>query len=56
MVICMNQEFYAGNRQKVYTQMKPNSLLVLFSGIEVRNTNDEVDPVDPPRDFLSILT
>ena len=48
----MNQEFYAGNRQKVYTQMKPNSLLVLFSGIEVRKTNDEFYPFYTNRNFL----
>ena len=37
----MNKEFYYENRQRFYRQMKDNSLLVLFSGTEVRKTNDE---------------
>ncbi len=37
----MNREFHAGNRERLYRMMKPNSLLVLFSGEEVRKTNDE---------------
>lgn len=48
----MNQEFYQGNRQKLYAQMKPDSLLVLFSGMEVRKTNDEFYPFYTNRNFL----
>ena len=40
----MNKEFYQGNREKLYAQMKENALLVLFSGTEVRKTNDEFYP------------
>ena len=48
----MNREFYQGNRQRLYAQMKPNSLLVLFSGAEVRKTNDEFYPFYTNRNFL----
>lgn len=37
----MKKEFHAGNRERLYAMMKPNSLLVLFSGEELRKTNDE---------------
>ena len=48
----MTKEFYKGNRAKVYAQMKENSLLVLFSGKEVRKTNDEFYPFYTNRNFL----
>ena len=48
----MNKEFYCGNRQRFYQQMKDNSLLVLFSGTEVRKTNDEFYPFYTNRNFL----
>ena len=48
----MNKEFYYGNRQRFYRQMKDNSLLVLFSGTEVRKTNDEFYPFYTNRNFL----
>ncbi len=47
----MNKEFYQGNR-KLYAQMKENALLVLFSGTEVRKTNDEFYPFYTNRNFL----
>ena len=31
----MTKEYYQGNRNRLYAQMKENSLLVLFSGVEV---------------------
>ena len=37
----MNREFHAGNRERLYKMMKPNSLMALFSGEEIRKTNDE---------------
>ncbi len=37
----MDREFYQENRRKLYKKMKENSLLVLFSGTEVRKTADE---------------
>ncbi len=48
----MNKEFHMGNRQRMYRQMKDHSLLVLFSGIEVRKTNDEYYPFYTDRNFL----
>ncbi len=36
----------------MYAEMKENSLLVLFSGMEVRKTNDEYYPFYTSRDFL----
>lgn len=48
----MNKEFYCGNRQRFYRQMKENSLLVMFSGTEVRKTNDEFYPFYTDRNFL----
>ena len=48
----MEKEFFQGNRERLYDQMKENSLLVLFSGTEVRKTNDEYYPFYTSRDFL----
>ncbi|MDE6259370.1 MAG: aminopeptidase P N-terminal domain-containing protein [Oscillospiraceae bacterium] len=48
----MIKEFFQGNRARMYAEMKENSLLVLFSGMEVRKTNDEYYPFYTSRDFL----
>ncbi len=48
----MEKEFYQGNRERMYGQMKDHSLLVLFSGEEVCKTNDEAYPFYTDRDFL----
>ena len=48
----MEKEFFQGNRVRLYTQMKENSLLILFSGMEVRKTNDEYYPFYTNRNFL----
>lgn len=48
----MRKEFFQGNRARLYAQMKENSLLILFSGTEVRKTNDEYYPFYTSRDFL----
>ena len=40
----MNKEFHTGNRKRLYEGLKSNSLLVLFSGTELRKTNDEYYP------------
>ena len=48
----MNKEFHKGNRARVYEAMKPHSLLVMFSGTEVRKTNDEQYPFFTDRNFL----
>ena len=36
----MNKEFHFGNRQKLYTMLQPGSLMVLFSGGEIRKSAD----------------
>ena len=36
----MNKEFHIGNRQKLYTMLQPGSLMVLFSGKEIRKSAD----------------
>lgn len=48
----MKQAFFAGNRARLYAQMKPGSLLALFSGEEIRKTNDEYYPFFADRDFV----
>ena len=48
----MTKEYFTGNRKRFYEQMKENSLLVLFSGIEFRKTEDEYYPFYTERNFL----
>ena len=48
----MKREFFEGNRRELYRQMKKHSLLVMFSGTEVRKTNDEYYPFYTNRNFL----
>ena len=48
----MKKDFFLGNRDRLYDQMKDNSLFVLFSGTEIRKTNDEFYPFYTNRDFL----
>lgn len=48
----MKKEYFAGNREQLYGQMKENSLLVMFSGTELRKTNDEYYPFYTDRNFL----
>ena len=37
----MNAAYFIRNRARFYEKMEPGSLLVLFSGEEIRRTNDE---------------
>lgn len=48
----MDKQFHAGNRARLYETMKPASLLVLFSGVELRKTNDEYYPFYADRSFV----
>lgn len=48
----MNSSFHTGNRQRLYADMKPYSLLVMFSGEEIRKTNDEYYPFFADRSFV----
>ena len=40
----MEQSFHVTNRKKLYDMMLPSSVLLIFSGEEVRKTNDEFYP------------
>ena len=48
----MNTAYYQGNRDRLYAMMQPGSLLMLFSGEEVRKTNDEYYPFFADRSFV----
>lgn len=48
----MKKEYHIGNRERFYQQMKEHSLLVMFSGTELRKTNDEYYPFYTERNFL----
>lgn len=48
----MEQAFHVNNRRKLYEMMKPSSVLLIFSGEEVRKTNDEHYPFFADRNFL----
>lgn len=48
----MNAAFHRQNRARFYEQMKPQSLLVLFSGVEICKTNDEAYPFFADRSFV----
>lgn len=47
----MDKAFHTGNRQRLYAAMKPASILVMFSGEEIRKTNDEYWPFFTERNF-----
>ena len=48
----MKKEFHMGNRARFYESMENNTLLALFSGVELRKTNDEYYPFFADRDFV----
>lgn len=48
----MKKEFHSGNRERLYRDMKNNSLLILFSGEEIKKTADECYPFFTNRNFL----
>ena len=48
----MDAGFYKNNRKKLRDLMEPDSLLVLFSGTELRKTNDEFYPFFADRNFV----
>ncbi len=47
----MDKSFHMGNRERLYAAMKPASLLVMFSGEDIRKTNDEYWPFFTDRNF-----
>mgnify|MGYP002516206395 CR=1 FL=1 len=47
----MDKLFHTGNRERLYAAMKPASILVMFSGEDIRKTNDEYWPFFTDRSF-----
>ena len=48
----MERSFHEGNRQRLYGALTPGSLLAVFSGEEIRKTNDEYYPFFADRSFV----
>ncbi|MBQ6719242.1 MAG: aminopeptidase P N-terminal domain-containing protein [Oscillospiraceae bacterium] len=48
----MNAAYFAYNRSRFYERMQPSSLLILFSGVEIRKTSDEFYPFFAERNFV----
>ena len=48
----MHAAYFIRNRSRFYEQMQPGSLLILFSGQELRRTNDEFYPFFAERNFV----
>ena len=48
----MEKEFHAGNRERLYAMLEPESLLVLFAGTEIRKSADAVYPFFADRNFV----
>ena len=48
----MLSSYYAGNRQRLYEKLRPGDLLAIFSGEEIRKTNDEYYPFFADRNFV----
>ncbi len=48
----MKKEFHINNRKKLYQHIPDNSLVLFFSGRQIRKTNDEYYPFYTNRSFL----
>ncbi len=48
----MKSEFFVGNRKRLYEKLPEGTILVMFSGEEVRKTNDEYYPFFADRNFV----
>ena len=48
----MDKTYFIGNRQRLYAQMEPGSLLVLFAGRELRKSADACYPFYADRNFV----
>lgn len=48
----MTSSYYTSNRRRFYENMDPGSLLVLFSGEEIRRSSDECYPFSAERNFV----
>ena len=50
----MHSSFHSGNRAKLYDYLKPGTILMIFSGEEIRKTNDEYYPFFADRNFVCL--
>ena len=48
----MNAQYFSGNRARLYAALPAGSLLVMFSGEEIRKTSDEFYPFFAERNFV----
>ena len=48
----MHSGYYEFNRRRFYEHMEEGSVLILFSGIEIRRSSDEFYPFSPDRNFV----
>ena len=48
----MDAKFYKENRSALYRNLKPSSMVLIFSGEELRKTNDEDYPFFANRNFV----
>lgn len=48
----MEKQFHMGNRKRLYENMAPNSVLILFAGGELRRSADAYYPYYPDRNFV----
>ena len=48
----MTSAYYTANRRRFYENMEPGSVLILFSGREIRKTSDEFYPFFAERNFV----
>lgn len=48
----MEQGFYSGNRNKLYQQLQPGDLMVLFSGLPIHKSADAYYPFHANRNFV----
>lgn len=51
-MVIVTSAYHSSNRQRFYEQMEDNSLLILFSGSEIRRSSDEYYPFSPDRNFV----
>ena len=48
----MHSGYYISNRRRFYENMEEGSVLILFSGTEIRRSSDEFYPFSPDRNFI----
>ena len=48
----MHFGYYEFNRRRFYEHMEEGSVLILFSGVEIRRSSDEFYPFSPDRNFV----